>query len=250
MGRLRITTKALARQNLEPDDRLTEFDACALEAGIEFATCLYISYDPGTGGARIANAGHPPPLVREPKRRVPCRRPSSPPGPVLVLPGALVDGGVAHHGARHRRPHLAGPGVGEGDRSVVVRLRGQALGPDRQRVGVVAGARPFGDLDELLESGTGRLDDHVRPGHRARVAGRGAVQEHHRRAFVAEVGASTIPDLTWPRRPAPPHPAGVSPPLLGPPDPPPNRKWILIDRPDPTGDALLRARDVASIIAP
>ncbi|MHA4779360.1 SpoIIE family protein phosphatase [Streptomyces sp. MSC1_001] len=70
MGRLRITTKALARQNLEPVDLLTELDACVLEAGIEFATCLYISYDPATGRARIANAGHPPPLVREPNGTV------------------------------------------------------------------------------------------------------------------------------------------------------------------------------------
>ncbi|WP_405851187.1 SpoIIE family protein phosphatase [Streptomyces sp. NBC_00090] len=66
MGRLRITTKALARQNLEPDDLLTELDACVQETGIELATCLYIHYDPRTGRARIANAGHPPPLVREP----------------------------------------------------------------------------------------------------------------------------------------------------------------------------------------
>ncbi len=66
MGRLRITTKALARRNPEPDDLLTELDACAQEAGIELATCLYILYDPTTGRARIANAGHPPPMVRHP----------------------------------------------------------------------------------------------------------------------------------------------------------------------------------------
>jgi PAS domain S-box-containing protein len=70
MGRLRITTKALARQNLEPDDLLMELDACAQEAGIELATCLYIHYDPGTGRACIANAGHPPPLLREPNGTV------------------------------------------------------------------------------------------------------------------------------------------------------------------------------------
>ncbi|MFF3326242.1 SpoIIE family protein phosphatase [Streptomyces sp. NPDC002889] len=65
MGRLRITAKALARHR-EPEDLLTELDACAQEAGIELATCLYIVYDPATGRARIANAGHPPPLVRRP----------------------------------------------------------------------------------------------------------------------------------------------------------------------------------------
>ncbi|MFJ2931628.1 SpoIIE family protein phosphatase [Streptomyces sp. NPDC087219] len=64
MGRLRITAKALARQNLEPDSLLEELDACAQDAGIAYATCLYIRYDPTTGLARIANAGHLPPLLR------------------------------------------------------------------------------------------------------------------------------------------------------------------------------------------
>ncbi|MFJ4777685.1 SpoIIE family protein phosphatase [Streptomyces sp. NPDC088762] len=63
MGRLRITTKALARHTGDPGALLAELDACADEAGIELATCLYIVYDPRTGRARIANAGHPPPLV-------------------------------------------------------------------------------------------------------------------------------------------------------------------------------------------
>ncbi|MFI9741647.1 SpoIIE family protein phosphatase [Streptomyces sp. NPDC052494] len=70
MGRLRITAKALARQNLEPDALLRELDACVQEAGIELATCLSVHYDPATGRARIANAGHPPPLVREPNGSV------------------------------------------------------------------------------------------------------------------------------------------------------------------------------------
>ncbi|MFE6854237.1 SpoIIE family protein phosphatase [Streptomyces sp. NPDC057674] len=64
MGRLRITAKALARQNLAPDSLLEELDACAQDAGIAYATCLYIRYDPVTGLARIANAGHLPPLLR------------------------------------------------------------------------------------------------------------------------------------------------------------------------------------------
>ncbi|MCT7356619.1 SpoIIE family protein phosphatase [Streptomyces sp. 15-116A] len=70
MGRLRITAKALARRGPEPSELLTELDACAQESGIELATCLYIDYDPGTGRARIARAGHPPPLVRSPDGRV------------------------------------------------------------------------------------------------------------------------------------------------------------------------------------
>ncbi|MFB6560146.1 SpoIIE family protein phosphatase [Streptomyces sp. NPDC056400] len=66
MGHLRITTKALARHDSEPADLLTELDMCAQEAGIELATCLYLVYDPRSGRARIASAGHPPPLVLRP----------------------------------------------------------------------------------------------------------------------------------------------------------------------------------------
>lgn len=70
MGRLRITAKALARHDQEPAALLGELDQCAQEAGIELATCLYIRYDPATGRARLASAGHPPPLVRHPDGRV------------------------------------------------------------------------------------------------------------------------------------------------------------------------------------
>ncbi|MGW9370151.1 SpoIIE family protein phosphatase [Streptomyces xanthophaeus] len=66
MGRLRITTKALARHDSDPAALLTELDACAQESGIELATCLYIVYDPADGLARIASAGHLPPLVLRP----------------------------------------------------------------------------------------------------------------------------------------------------------------------------------------
>ncbi|MFJ3922063.1 SpoIIE family protein phosphatase [Streptomyces sp. NPDC090022] len=66
MGRLRITAKTLARHTRDPAALLAELDACAQEAGIEWATCLYLQYDVRTGRARIASAGHPPPLVRHP----------------------------------------------------------------------------------------------------------------------------------------------------------------------------------------
>ncbi|MET9604278.1 SpoIIE family protein phosphatase [Streptomyces sp. NPDC006512] len=66
MGRLRITTKALARREVEPAAMLGELDALAREAGIELATCLYLVYDATTGRARIASAGHPPLLVLHP----------------------------------------------------------------------------------------------------------------------------------------------------------------------------------------
>ncbi|WP_431040923.1 SpoIIE family protein phosphatase [Streptomyces sp. P1-3] len=70
MGRLRITARALAPHDQEPDELLTELDLCAQETGIELATCLYIRYDPTNGRTRIASAGHPPPLVLHPDGRV------------------------------------------------------------------------------------------------------------------------------------------------------------------------------------
>ncbi|MFE1411788.1 SpoIIE family protein phosphatase [Streptomyces sp. NPDC085524] len=66
MGRLRITADALAGHVSDPADVLAELDACARVAGIELATCLYIVYDPTSGRARIAGAGHPPPLLLRP----------------------------------------------------------------------------------------------------------------------------------------------------------------------------------------
>ncbi|MDX6764820.1 SpoIIE family protein phosphatase, partial [Streptomyces sp. F8] len=66
MGRLRITAKAVAAHSRTPEALLTELDTCARESGIQLATCLYLVYDPHTGRARIANAGHPPPLLRHP----------------------------------------------------------------------------------------------------------------------------------------------------------------------------------------
>ncbi|MGW1895678.1 SpoIIE family protein phosphatase [Streptomyces sp. NPDC002004] len=66
MGRLRITAEALARHIGDPGTLLTELDSCAREAGIELATCLYVVYDPATGQASVADAGHPPLLVLRP----------------------------------------------------------------------------------------------------------------------------------------------------------------------------------------
>ncbi|MGI5448089.1 SpoIIE family protein phosphatase [Streptomyces sp. CA-243310] len=66
MGRLRITAKALSRHTRDPRALLEELDACAQDVGIEWATCAYLLYDARTGRAVIANAGHPPPLVRHP----------------------------------------------------------------------------------------------------------------------------------------------------------------------------------------
>ncbi|RKT02813.1 PAS domain S-box-containing protein [Streptomyces sp. 3211.6] len=96
MGRLRITARALARHSPEPQGLLAELDAAAQESGIELATCLYVVYDPRTGRARIANAGHPPPLVRHPDGTVETL------GDVLGVP--LGVGGVPFRSTRTELP--------------------------------------------------------------------------------------------------------------------------------------------------
>ncbi|GAA3116177.1 hypothetical protein GCM10020254_73660 [Streptomyces goshikiensis] len=109
MGRLRITAKTLARHTGEPGALLEELDACAREAGIEWATCLYVRYDPYTGRATIANAGHPPLLVRHADGTVETVGdmlgvPLGVGGvPFLTTEAELPEGG--HPGPVHRRPH-------------------------------------------------------------------------------------------------------------------------------------------------
>ncbi|GAA1415338.1 SpoIIE family protein phosphatase [Streptomyces thermospinosisporus] len=100
MGRLRITARTLARSGPDPSALLAELDISAQEAGIDLATCLYIDYDPGTGRARIASAGHPPLLVRSPDGRVDtvCDTPGVPLGvgghPFHTTEITLPDGAV------------------------------------------------------------------------------------------------------------------------------------------------------------
>lgn len=99
MGRLRITARTLARHTEEPEALLAELDASAQEAGIELATCLYLLYDPHTGRARIASAGHPPPLIRHPDGSVETV------GEVLGAP--LGVGGVPFRSAEREIPEGA-----------------------------------------------------------------------------------------------------------------------------------------------
>ncbi|CAL9646559.1 hypothetical protein SUDANB96_06528 [Streptomyces sp. enrichment culture] len=141
MGRLRITAKALARQNLEPDHLLHELDACAEEAGIAYATCLYIRYDPTTRRARIANAGHLPPLRRGPDGTVEAI------DDVLGVP--LGVGGVPF-----RTTEIA---LHEGDTLVLytdglVEARGQDIGRGIEALRAQLELRPSATLEEEADS--------------------------------------------------------------------------------------------------
>ncbi|MEV6112818.1 SpoIIE family protein phosphatase [Streptomyces sp. NPDC052109] len=67
MGQLRSAVRAFALGDRPPDEVLcgTNHLLIDLDPG-QFASCCYLRLDPATGLARIARAGHPPPLLRSP----------------------------------------------------------------------------------------------------------------------------------------------------------------------------------------
>ncbi|MFC9927682.1 SpoIIE family protein phosphatase [Streptomyces sp. NPDC127190] len=83
MGQLRSAVRAFALGDRPPDEVLsgTNHLLIDLDPG-QFASCCYLRLDPVTGRARVARAGHPPPLLR------------SPAGPtrLLEVPGGVVLG--------------------------------------------------------------------------------------------------------------------------------------------------------------
>ncbi|MER6028888.1 SpoIIE family protein phosphatase [Streptomyces sp. NPDC001851] len=83
MGQLRSAVRAFALGDRPPDEVLsgTNHLLIDLDPG-QFASCCYLRLDPATGLARIARAGHPPPLLRPPGG----------PTRVLDLPGGVVLG--------------------------------------------------------------------------------------------------------------------------------------------------------------
>jgi PAS domain S-box-containing protein len=67
-GQFRTAVRALARLDLSPAALLRELDELAdslTEAHL--ATCVYAVYDPVSGRCVLASAGHPPPLLAEPR---------------------------------------------------------------------------------------------------------------------------------------------------------------------------------------
>ncbi|MFI1364777.1 SpoIIE family protein phosphatase [Streptomyces griseochromogenes] len=83
MGQLRSAVRAFALGDRPPDEVLsgTNHLLIDLDPG-QFASCCYLRLDPATGQARVARAGHPPPLLRSPDGRT----------RVLDLPGGVVLG--------------------------------------------------------------------------------------------------------------------------------------------------------------
>jgi serine phosphatase RsbU (regulator of sigma subunit)/PAS domain-containing protein len=65
MGQLRTAMHTLARLDLEPVDLLTRLDDIVENSpAMQHATCVYAVYNTVTRHCGIANAGHPPPVLR------------------------------------------------------------------------------------------------------------------------------------------------------------------------------------------
>ncbi|ALO98127.1 diguanylate cyclase [Streptomyces hygroscopicus subsp. limoneus] len=87
MGQLRSAVRAFALGDRPPDEVLsgTNHLLIDLDPG-QFASCCYLRLDPATGRARVARAGHPPPLLRCPDGRT----------RLLDIPGGVVLGVDPH----------------------------------------------------------------------------------------------------------------------------------------------------------
>ncbi|MEW2565750.1 SpoIIE family protein phosphatase [Streptomyces sp. NPDC047070] len=83
MGQLRSAVRAFALGDRPPDEVMsgTNHLLIDLDPGL-FASCCYLRLDPLTGRARVARAGHPPPILRFPDGRT----------HVLEIPGGVVLG--------------------------------------------------------------------------------------------------------------------------------------------------------------
>ncbi|ABD11363.1 putative PAS/PAC sensor protein [Frankia casuarinae] len=74
MGQLRTASRAFASLDLPADDVLTHLDNLAQTIGAgpdgALASCVYAIFEPTTATIVLANAGHPPPALRDPDGRV------------------------------------------------------------------------------------------------------------------------------------------------------------------------------------
>jgi hypothetical protein len=151
MGQLRTATRVLAALDPDPRAVLVGLDEVlsGLDAPEVFATLLYVLLDVPAGRARIARAGHVPPLVAQPGRPVrlyseggslPLGAPTAaradcefetPPGTVLVL---YSDGLIEWH------PDGVAAGLDQAVTRLTESLRTGRCSPDEVADAVLAGA--------------------------------------------------------------------------------------------------------------
>ncbi|WP_324788251.1 SpoIIE family protein phosphatase [Streptomyces sp. H51] len=87
MGQLRSAVRAFALGDHPPDEVMSGTNRLLIDLDPgQFASCCYIRLDPATGLARVARAGHPPPILRRVDGRT----------EVLDLPGGVVLGVDPH----------------------------------------------------------------------------------------------------------------------------------------------------------
>ncbi|MGC0333991.1 serine phosphatase RsbU (regulator of sigma subunit)/PAS domain-containing protein [Streptomyces sp. SAI-170] len=87
MGQLRSAVRAFALDDRPPEQVLSGTNRLLIDLDPgQFASCCYVWLDPATGVARIARAGHPPPLLRHPDGRT----------QVVETPVGVVLGVVTH----------------------------------------------------------------------------------------------------------------------------------------------------------
>ncbi|MET8948200.1 SpoIIE family protein phosphatase [Streptomyces sp. NPDC004542] len=87
MGQLRSAVRAFALGDHPPDEVMSGTNRLLIDLDPgQFASCCYLRLDPATGAARVARAGHLPPLLRCPDGRT----------RVVELPGGVVLGVDAH----------------------------------------------------------------------------------------------------------------------------------------------------------
>ncbi|MFE0515886.1 SpoIIE family protein phosphatase, partial [Streptomyces sp. NPDC058964] len=83
MGQLRSAVRAFALGDHPPDEVMSGTNRLLIDLDPgQFASCCYVRLNPATGQARVARAGHLPPLLRSPEGQV----------HVLQIPGGVVLG--------------------------------------------------------------------------------------------------------------------------------------------------------------
>ncbi|MEU2336255.1 SpoIIE family protein phosphatase [Streptomyces sp. NPDC013172] len=123
MGQLRSAVRAFALGDWPPDEVMSGTNRLLIDLDPgQFASCCYLRLDPATGSARVARAGHLPPLLRapdgrtdvlqlaggvvlgvDPRARYPVTELELTPGTILALytdglverPGADIDDGIS-----------------------------------------------------------------------------------------------------------------------------------------------------------
>ncbi len=89
MGQVRTAVRAYTAVGQAPEEVMRSTNRLLLDLGSElFASCLYLRLDPAHGRAVMSRAGHPPPLLRRPDRRVRVLDLAG--GPLLGIDGAAT----------------------------------------------------------------------------------------------------------------------------------------------------------------